>query len=230
DMERYSINPNNEVINSLVSYYNSGQLNSIYGNASSGKTTCCLLAAIEAVKSGKVVFVDTEGGFNTERLSQLCPGMKDRLENIFLIQPKSFDEQHDTILKLKKLCDNDKINLLIVDTIGHHYRKSLSENPKDINSRMAEQMATLVRIARDLNKVVLVTNQAGADMESKDDIKMVGGKFVQRLCKTIIELKKINENRYATLIKYKFDENKSHYNLEKKIRFEIKEKGLFILE
>ena len=230
---KFSIPCFNEPIKELIDKYESGRLTMIYGNAASGKTTSCLLASIACARNkGKIIFVDTENSFNSERLKQLYYGdVKEILDNIFLIQPKTFEEQYETILKLKKLCDNEKIKLVIVDTIGSLYRKRLNENPKGINKMMAEQMANLVRIARDLNKVVLITNQVSAKVDGTNEVKMVGGKMMENLSKVIIKLKKEDNKRYAKLIKYKYDEeDKIHPNLDEKIKFEIKENGLFILE
>jgi len=109
----YFLPPNTKVIENLIENYESGRITLYYGNSSSGKTTCCFLASLCA-KDHKVVYVDTEKGFSSERIKQLYDGdINKLLENIFLIQPKSFKEQHETILKLKKLCENDKIKLII---------------------------------------------------------------------------------------------------------------------
>lgn len=227
----YTISPNTEVISSLIEGYESGRISVIYGNSASGKTTCCFLACF-AAENNKVIYVDTENSFSADRLKQLYGKNIDKLlENIFLIQPKTYQEQHDTILRLKKLCENDKIKLVIVDTIGNHYRNAKQDNHKEINSMMVEQMATLVRIARDLDKVVLITNQVVADISGESDFKMVGGKPVYNLCKDIIELNRdpITKKRTAKLVKKKMDsENTSYYKLGKEVKFDIKEKGLFI--
>ncbi len=230
-MKKYSLPCFNEPIKKLIGKYESGKLTMIYGNAASGKTTSCLLASIACARNkGKIIFVDTENGFDSERLKQLYYGdLKEILDNIFLIQPKTFEEQFETILKLKKLCENESIKLVIVDTIGSLYRKRLSDNPKGINKLMAVQMANLVRIARDLNKVVLITNQVSSKVDGTNDIKMVGGKMMENLSKVIIELKKNDEKKYAKLVKYKYDEeNKIHHNLDEKMEFKIKSNGLIL--
>ena len=43
----------------------------IYGSPGAGKTNIALMAAANAAKEGKVVFVDAEGGFSVERLKQI---------------------------------------------------------------------------------------------------------------------------------------------------------------
>jgi DNA repair protein RadB len=218
---------NNDVITSLITGFRPGHVTTIYGNGASGKTTSCLLAAIDTAKQdNKVIFIDTENGFNANRLKQLDSYCN--LESIFLIQPKSFDEQHDIILKLSNLCDNEKVKLVIVDTIGNYYRSVLNEDPSKINTMLVTQMMTLYRIARDMNKTVIITNQVYSLVNIKEEIKMVGGTIVPKLSNCIIKLHKKGIRRYATLEKYKTDDNSRHENLYKSIMFEIKENGLFV--
>ena len=229
-MPTYFLAPNTEVISSLVACYTSGSPTVIYGNAASGKTTSCLLTAIEAARNkGRAIYVDTEGGFNSDRLKQLTSGFDNVLDNIFLFHPKSFDEQHETIMNLTGLCENEKIKLVVIDTLGNHFRVAVNKDPKLTNGMMALQVQCLIRIARDLNKIVLVTTQARSNVTVKDEIAMVGGKLVGNMAKCIIELNKKDDRRFASLIKYKMEkDNVTHYNLGKCVEFEIKENGLFL--
>jgi DNA repair protein RadB len=231
-MSKYMLSPNNSVIEALIGKYLPGNLTTIYGNAASGKTTCCILASISASKrDGRVVFVDTENGFNIGRLKQLSGGnYKKILDDILLIQPETYEQQHKTILNLKKICKNEKIKLVVVDTIGKYYRVQLNKEPKKTNKMMVSQLRTLVQIARDLDKVVLLTNQVYSKMDTADGLKMVGGSMMEHMNKVLIELKKIDSERTAKLVKYKTEkENTTDYNLGKTIKFEIKEKGFFLL-
>lgn len=227
----FEISPNTEVIEYLLSgNYKPGHLTTIYGNAASGKTTSCLLAAIScAKKKYKTIFVDTESGFSTKRLEQLT-NERNLLDYLFLIQPKSFQEQHHTILKLKKLCNNEKIKLIIIDTIGSHYRVKLNSDYTKINSMLVLQLKNLVRIARDLNKVVIITNQVYSKLGEKDQLGMVGGSIIPHMSRCVIELKKTDQKRFASIVKHKMPTPKTtYYRLGKKIEFEIKEKGLSLV-
>jgi DNA repair protein RadB len=225
-MDRFYLNPNTSVIEDLIGHYKSGQITNIYGNAASGKTTICFLAAAATARNSKVIYVDTEKGFSSERIRHFSN--EDVLSNIFLLQPKDFKEQHDTILKLKKFL-NDKIKLVIVDTIGNYYRDELNRDPKKINSMMAQQLANLIRVGRDLNKVVLITNQVYSDLKSKNN-KMVGSSLVSKMCKCIIEMHKFDRSRYAILKKYDLGNNTTHYQVGKKLKYEIRKKGLFVVK
>jgi DNA repair protein RadB len=219
----------NDPIKELINKYQSGKLYTIYGNSATGRSTIATLAAIACAKINfKVIYIDTENKFSPERLKQLYFGdVNEILDNLFLFSPKSYLEQHEMILNVDKLAEKDTIKLIIIDSIGALYRNKLNENPKEINAMMTEQMVKLHRIARDKNKIVLLTNQVYSEMEG-NKIRMVGGKLIEKLSHVIIELNNSNDNIYAKLIKYRMDDSdKKHYMLNKKIFFEIKENGLF---
>ncbi|MEM2138966.1 MAG: AAA family ATPase [Candidatus Woesearchaeota archaeon] len=230
-----TLNPNNPALSYLIDELHSGFVNGIYGNASSGKTTFCLLAAISAIeKNKKVIYIDTEKSFNIERLKQLAKNkeiiknFEKTMELLFLLQPKDFYEQNQQILNIYK-SKSSKFFILIIDSISNLYKLELNKEPKKINSIMAEQIQSLIRIARDKDKIVLITNQVTSDMQNKE-FKMIGGKMIKNMCKTIIELNKmddrkdLNEKIKATLIKNLLNEK----NIGKNIYFSIKENGIYI--
>jgi DNA repair protein RadB len=52
--------------------YDSGIVTTFYGGPGSGKTNLCMIVAVSQAKKGnKVIFIDTEGGFSSERVKQL---------------------------------------------------------------------------------------------------------------------------------------------------------------
>jgi len=56
----------------LFGGYENDIVSVIYGGPGSGKTNFCMLAAVSQAKKGnKVIFIDTEGGFSSERVKQL---------------------------------------------------------------------------------------------------------------------------------------------------------------
>src|SRR3989338_9986883 len=106
-----------ELTKGLIGAYHGITL--IYGEASSGKTTLAKMAAIEYSKQGKVIFLDTENGFNIERLKQLTNDFDNVIKKIILIKVRNFFYQHKAI---KEISSVKGVSLIIVDTIGNFYR------------------------------------------------------------------------------------------------------------
>ncbi|MBI2655794.1 DNA repair and recombination protein RadB [Candidatus Woesearchaeota archaeon] len=207
--------------------YEKDAITTIYGPAGSGKTVLCILCAMNIAKSGKkVIYVDTEGGFSVERLRQICSSIrwdyKKVIENIIFLKPTSFEEQKKSFEKLKGIV-NDKIGLIIVDTIAMLYRLEMGKNEEfqDVNRELANQISYLTEIARKNSIPILITNQVYADFDEKDKVNIVGGDILKYGSKCLIELQITpNSNRRAILRK--------HRSLaeQKEILFKIVEGGI----
>ncbi len=210
----------------LFGGYESDIISVIYGGPGTGKTNFCLLAAVSQAKKGnKVIFIDTEGGFSSERVRQLVNGdldYKEVLKNIFLLSPTNFDEQKEAFKKINTYL-KDEISLIVVDGMTILYRLDFAAaREKDIgamqkiNSLLVEQMKTLSEIARKKQIPVLVTNQV---YRWEDERKMVGGDIMNYWCKCIIELVNDKGKRIAYLRK--------HRSLkEKELEFKIIDSGI----
>ncbi len=196
--------------------YDSDSINMIFGPAASGKTTCCLLAGIEIAKNGeKILFIDTENGFSVERLKQLCGGDVGVMDNFILLKMNSFGEQCKKFEILEEIVNDGGIKLIIVDTMGSLYRKSLKENVYGVNKEMDMQFRVLKDIIN-MGVSVLLTNQVYDNLKG-DGVQIVGGEMFRNWSGLLIELKKLNGlNRIFEVIK----------PLPKKIKkFKIEERG-----
>ena len=226
----------------LFGGYEKDIITTIYGPAGSGKSNFCLMAcASVAKKNGKVIFIDTEGGFSLERLKQIAnldnsEDFKKILENILILKPTNFEEQWKAFGELLKelRADREKrIGSIIVDGMTMLYRLELAENTKDrntiqeINSKLARQMRLLAEIARKENIPVIITNQVYSEFLSEEELRqgkerqvfMVGGDILKYWSKCILELK--NERGRRTLFIRK------HRSIgEKKLDFEIVSSGI----
>lgn len=216
------------VFDALLSCYEGSILTTIYGPAGTGKTTVCLLAALASIRSGKkVIFIDTEGGFSSQRFQQLLQGetMETFLERIFLLKPMTFSEQMKTLARLKDLM-NEQIGLIIVDSISMLYRVEFGkhEGIKGINSELGLQLNYLTFIARKWNIPVLLTSQVYADFDDRDNVKMVGGDILKYGSKCLLALEKYKTIRRATVVKHRsLPEHRS-------VLFEIVEAGFVSFE
>ncbi len=189
----------------------------IYGESATGKTCLSTMAAIEASKTGKVVFIDTEGGFSTERLSQIYPDYESILKNIFFIKAKSFKEQHKIIQNLESM---NNISLIVIDTIGNFFRAIVRNHSDLASSCLKKQLSILEKKSRQ-NTGIIITTQVYTDI-NKHVLEPIGGNLLKKFCPTILQLKKDNSRRLIkrTIIKEKPKEPSRD--------FEITEKGIIL--
>jgi len=222
----------------LYGGYESGIISMIAGPPGSGKTNFTILAACSQAKKGnKVIFIDTEGGFSSERVKQIVgDSHKEILDNILLLEPTNFEEQKKLFLKLLDKVKKEHVSLIVVDGMAMLYRLELGdasklgddEKVKEVNREVAKQMRVLAEIARKQSMPIIITNQVYASFLSDEEIKagvkkeisLVGGDLFKYWSKCIIELKKEGNKRKAILLK--------HRSLpQKEMSFEIVNKGVF---
>lgn len=203
--------------------YETDIITTIYGPAGSGKTNLVLLCAINVARKGKkVIYVDTEGSFSLERMKQIARDYKKLLGRFIFLKPTNFKEQKKSFEKLKEIVDN-KIGLIIVDTIAMLYRLELgkSEDVYEANRELGRQLSCLSEIARRKIIPVLVTNQVYADFERKNKVNIVGGDILKYSSKCLIELQMTpSGNRRVVLRKHRSIQS------EKEILFKIVEGGI----
>ncbi len=213
--------------------YDKDIITTLYGPAGSGKTNLCLIAAAYMARDKKVIFIDTEGSFSTERLSQLIT--PEIMENIFLLKATNFAEQRESFNKLLDLIKED-IGLIIVDSMVMLYRLELGEATQEkdedkisiINKSLVRQMRILNEIARKKQIPILVTDQVYAKFLSREDFEagkpkpvvMVGGDIMKYWSKCVIELQNLGTNRKKAILR-------KHRSLpEKEFIFAIHNKGI----
>lgn len=141
----------------------SGNVSLIYGEAETGKTTLAIQCAANCARQGyKTLFIDCDGMFSPNRLSQIA---MDRFEEIaelvILMRPNNFREQ---TLIIDQLTDyvNEKFGLVVVDTITSLYRLKVAESPDktfELNRELNRQLASLAQIARTQKVAILMISQ-----------------------------------------------------------------------
>jgi len=189
-----------------------------YGPPGIGKTTLCFQYMIETLNNNKkVYFIDTESGFSLERVKQINNSVD--LKNLIVFKPKDFDEQQKILETLiKQTTKNNKVGLIIVDSLVMLYRLKLADMPFKINQALAEQLRILREISMNLEIPIIVTNQMYRDFDTKES-KMVGGNILEYWCKMIIDMDFENGKPRLKIKKHK-------HKPSKKVYFQIKEKGI----
>jgi len=183
----------------LYGGYEKGIITMIAGPPGSGKTNMAVLAACSQAKKGnKVLFIDTEGGFSTDRVKQIVgENFEEVLKNILLLEPRSFDEQKKFFVNLNEKLKQEQISLIVVDGVAMLYRlelgdarikegerfretgnkednergREVDENVKNINIEVAKQMKLFAEISKNQNLPIIITNQVYAGFQSEEDWK-----------------------------------------------------------
>ena len=200
----------------------SGCITNFYGVPASGKSQVALQACVACAISGKkAVFVDTEGGFSLERLEQISDG-KETAKKIILLEPKSWKEQNESMMKLEKLCKKEDVGIIVVDSIVALWRLEITDsNFTEVNRELASQLALLSKIARDKDIPVLVTNQVYADIES-GKLELSSKNIVKWWSKNMVELSHVGKTgcRMARIAKAR------SLPEDKQMEFQIVQEGL----
>lgn len=203
--------------------YENDIITTVYGPAGSGKTLFCLLSLLKVAEKGKkIIYIDTEGGVSVERLKQLTEDYKKILDNIMFLKPTTFKEQKEAFEKLKDVV-NEKIGLIIIDTVSMLYRLELGKNEDvyEVNKELGQQLGFLNEIVRKKNIPIVIANQVYSDFENKNQVKIVGGDLLKYGSKCMIEL----QNGHRGIRKAILRKHRSIAG-EKEIMFRIINKGI----
>lgn len=220
----------------LYGGYERGIVTMVAGPPGSGKTNMAILVACSQAKKGnRVIFMDTEGGFSTDRVKQIAgDNHEEILKNILLISPSDFGEQKKIFTNLNNQLKKEQIALIVIDSMAMLYRLELGdakeegENVQNTNKEVAKQMKLLAEISKKQNIPIFITNQVYRGFLTEEEMKkgverevnIVGGDLLQYWSKCIIELRNEKGRRKAIL--------KKHRSLpEKELGFEIRNEGIF---
>jgi len=139
-----------------------------------------------------------------------------------IILKELFEEQKKTFEKLKEHI-NDKIGLIVFDSVAMLYRLELgkTEDVYETNRELGKQLAYLKEIASKKQIPVLITNQVYADFEEKDKVNIVGGDLLKYGSKCLMELQITPSGNRRIIIK-----KHRHIPANREIIFKIVEGGI----
>jgi DNA repair protein RadA len=201
-----------------------------------GKTQLCLnlsvksqLQSEEGGLGGGVLYFDTEGTFSPERIQQIAEGTgldsKPILDGITVSRAYTSDHQALLLDHAFKICEENKVKLVIVDSVITHFRSEYigRETLSERQQRLNNYMHRLLRLAELYNLAVVVTNQAQADPQyfGQPD-RPTGGHVLAHACTHRVLLRRgggKGPKRIARIFK-------SPYIPEGECVFKISEKGI----
>lgn len=184
---------------------------SIWGAFGVGKTTFALQTAINTVKYNEnVMYIYTKPNLPYEKLISLSKGSEEVLDRITIIKPMNFKDLYNIIfnlefLLLKKL-DNmdDKLKLIIIDSITNLYRLELNQEKKEknynLNYQLHQILATLTYLNEIYNIEILIVNELSRKNYNDQFIEgQSGGKAMEfwvNFNLKIIKTKTLNQRKF----------------------------------
>jgi DNA repair protein RadB len=176
----------------------------IYGEAETGKTTLAMQCATNCARHGyKTLFVDCDGTFSAQRLSQIASeDFKEIADLIILVKPNSFREQTTLIDQLTNYITAN-FGLVVFDTITSLYRAKVAEDSGEtfkLNRELNRQLASLAQIARTQNIAILATSQVRSSFKETFSVEPVGTRVLKFWADTIIALKPTEQSQVIRAI------------------------------
>jgi len=207
----------------------------LIGEYGVGKTQLCLKLCIvaqlpveEGGLGGNALFIDTEGTFSPERVYRIASAMgldpQQVLNNVIIARAYNSDHQCFLIDNLFKVCPEENVKLVVVDSMISHFRGEYvgRENLAERQQKLNQCLHKLLRLAEIYNLAVVVTNQVQANPAQGfgDPNRPAGGHVLAHACTHRVYIRKSKGGtRLATVID-------SPYIPESKEYFVITEKGI----
>jgi meiotic recombination protein DMC1 len=157
--------------------FESGTVTELFGEFRCGKTAIChSLAVISQLpvnmggsNCGKVCYIDTEGTFRPDRISQIsqCYNLNPNsvLSNIIVARTFTVDLLLQCLVQINAKFSEDRFSLLVIDSIMAPFRVDYSGRGElaERQQVLAKVMSKLHKMAEEWNIVIIITNQVMAD-------------------------------------------------------------------
>lgn len=196
-----------------------GGITLLYGEAETGKTTLAMQYATNSARMGyKTFFVDSDGTFSPERLSQIAStDFEETSALIILAEPSTFQEQTRIIDYLEESVGG-RFGLIVFDTITSLYRFELGDKKETfrLNRELNRQAATLAQIAKTLEIPVLLTSQVRSVLDlGEASVEPVASRVLKFWSNVVISLRTATRRNVvqATIEKPTKGEKKPSFHL-----------------
>ena len=170
-----------------------GEITLIYGEATTGKTTAVMQAAVSAAKLGlKTLYLDSDHSFTQQRFHQIAGGdSQDISPLIMLFLPETFSEQR----KIVETLDNyvsPSLGLVVIDSVSSLYRAAFSrtESIFSLNRDLTRQIAYLDELSSSHKIACILTSQVHARLNSpQGEIEPVARRTLFHFPQTILRIR-----------------------------------------
>ena len=179
----------------------------IYGEAETGKTSLAVQCAVNCARRGyKSLFIDTDGTFSYERLSQISEYDYEIISPLMIImRPTTFQDQSRAVDHLEKVI-NSKFGLIVVDTVTSLYRVELDE-PKETyaaNRELNRQLAVLTQIAKTCGIAVLIVSQVrSVPLGERTEMKPVATRVLNYWSDVVLDMRQTGQTRVIQVLREK---------------------------
>ena len=179
----------------------------IYGEAETGKTSLAVQCAVNCARRGyKSLFIDTDGTFSYERLSQIAEYDYAKISPLMIImRPTTFQEQSRAVDHLEKVITN-KFGLIVFDTITSLYRVELDE-PKETyaaNRELNRHLAVLTQIAKTCGVAVLAVSQVrSVPNGEKVQMKPVATRVLNYWSDVVLDMRQTGQTQVIQVLREK---------------------------
>lgn len=179
----------------------------VYGEAETGKTSLAVQCAVNCARRGiKSLFIDTDGTFSYERLSQIAEYDYEKISPLMIImRPTTFQEQSRAIDQLEKVITN-KFGLIIVDTVTSLYRVEL-DDPKETyaaNRELNRQLAVLTQIVKTCGVAALIISQVrSVPLGETIEMKPVATRVLNYWSEVVLDMKQTGQTRVIKVLREK---------------------------
>ncbi|KAE9975573.1 carboxymethylenebutenolidase [Venturia inaequalis] len=189
--------------------FQSMSISEVYGEYRCGKTqlchTMCVIAQLPkdmGGAEGKTAYIDTEGTFRPERISQIAERFgldsETALQNIAYARCNNSEHQLDLLEELSEQFVSGDFRLLIIDSVMACFRVDYTGRGElsERQQKLGQFLARLNHIAQEFNVAVFMTNQVQSDpgasalFAGADGRKPVGGHVLAHASHTRILLRK----------------------------------------
>jgi DNA repair and recombination protein RadB len=179
----------------------------IFGEAETGKSSLAVQCAVNCARRGyKSLFIDADGTFSSERLSQIAEFDYKKISPLMIImKPTTFQEQVKTFDQLEKIVTK-KFRLIVVDTMTSLYRLEL-DDPKEAyssNRELNRQMAVLTQIAKTCGVAALVISQVrSVPFGEGVNVRPVATRVLNYWSDVILDLQQTGQTRVIKVLREK---------------------------